>query len=350
MLIFDQSLANNASDRRWMNAQYDELMANRRDARHRLPEQMFTNAGTRPFQLYQEFDDNVIPEFHLDEGENILMALMPLARSLPVGREVLKNSRASDSGSFSQSMTGEQATIYDGIDYDLDGTIIPINKNGFKTSWRENATLTLESFDDTSNKQREALRTHRKGIVESMMNGHKDTNGNFIVVDGLSWQGFRADGRVDQVDLSAGQYQFDFTDNTTSGVDFFNAWKNLAERRMVVNNVVEGAKWWVPTSVYWNMQRLYGANDTQGTIYQQLLTIPGVDSIEPSSTLIGNEVLSIPVLRKYIELPVGMAISTIARSRPEWNSPIAFDVVSAVGFNVKTDFEGQNKAIQFAQG
>ena len=119
---------------------------------------------------------------------------------------------------------------------------------------------------------------------------------------------------------------------------------------MTENNVTEPATFWVSTVVYWNLMRHYGLDDTQGTIMAQLLLIPGVASIEVSSALVGNEILSIPLLSKYIELPVGMAISTIARSRPEWNSPVAFDIVSAIGFHVKTDFGSVNKAIQFAAG
>lgn len=345
-IIFDQALANNASDKRNMEAQYKQLMTNRRDPRHALP--MTANAGTKPFQLYQEFDDTVVEQFHLDEGDAILSRLMPFGRSLPIGYQVTQGARASDSGKFTQSMTGEQKTIYDGIDYDLDGTIIPIGKNGFKTSWRESQTLSNEGFDDMVHKQREAVRTHKKGVFNTMMDGHRDDQGNLIVVDNLSWAGFRNDSRVDQVDLSTGTYQFNFTDRTQTGPAIYDAFMKMAERRMVENGVTEGATFWVSTSTWWNFQRQYGDNNTQGLIIEQLRTISGVDDIVVSSGLTGNEILSIPLLSKYIALPTGMAVSNIALPRPIWNSPVEFEIVSAIGVQIKNDYGNVNKAVQFA--
>ncbi len=347
MIIFDKALAaNNAANLRAMTSQYADVTAQRKDPRYRLP--LLGNAGVKPGQLYQEFDDNVTTQFRLDEGDVILNMLMPLARSLPIGSTVLKNARASDSGTFQQSMTGEQGTIYDGLDYDLDGTIVPIGQNGFKTPWREGQQLSLENFDDLSHKNREGIRTHRQGVIGSFMDGHKDNNGVFIVEDGLSWQGVRNDARVDQIDLGAGGLNFDFTSAVTTGPDYYEAFKSLSERRQTVQFVLDSCEWFVSPEIFWQMQRQYGSNDTQGVIMTQLMTIPGVGSIQQSSVLTGNQILSMPMQSRFVQPVVGMGVSTIARSRPEWNSPMAFDIVSAIGWKVVTDFENAHLAVQYA--
>ena len=99
MMIFNQALAKgNSANLAFMQQQYKDLIANRRDPRHALPSHLFANAGKMPGDLYQEFDDQVVQQFRLDEGEAILNRLMPLARSMPIGRTVLANARSSDSG------------------------------------------------------------------------------------------------------------------------------------------------------------------------------------------------------------------------------------------------------------
>src|SRR5690606_4069254 len=154
------------------------------------------NAGAAPFDLYQEFDTQVVRQFHLDEGEAILTRLMPLARSLPLGRLTSVFARASGMGGFKTSMSGEENVIHDQVNYDLDKAIVPIHQNGFKRQWRESETFGLEGFQDLVTMQQEAVRTHRKGLIDYFLNGTD------VTFDGVGWDGFRNDTRVDQVDLS----------------------------------------------------------------------------------------------------------------------------------------------------
>jgi len=367
MMVFNQALAQSGMQAAVMGQQFNDVTANRADPRHALPANimnnfevkegilmpkapnaMATNAGARPADLYREWDTQTVAQFRLDEGDNILNRLMPLARSLPIGRTVLANTRASDAGTFQQSMSGEIKSIFDNVDYDTDGTIVPVNQNGFKRNWREGEQLSLEAFDDASNQQREATRTHRQGVIGSLMDGHRNTGGQLIVEDGLSWAGVRADARVDQVDLGAGGLNFDFTSTTTTGEDFRNAWIQLVERRYITNKVTASATWFVSNEIYFNMIRKYSEQYSSGSILENIMTIPGVGEVVQSSVLTGNQILSIPMSTTYIQPLVGMGVSTIACPRVAWNDPFAFEVVSAIGWQVKTDFEDQGKALQYA--
>lgn len=343
MMIFNQALAKgNSANLAFMKQQYADLVANRRDPRHALPAEMFANAGKRPADLYQEFDDQVVEQFHLDEGDAILSRLMPLARSLPIGRTVLANARSSDSGQFQTSMSGEIPVIYDNVDYDTDKAIVPIHQNGFKRNWREGEQMSLEGFMDAVIQQSEAVRTHRKGVVDYMLDGSDITH------DGVTWAGFRGDSRVDQVDLGAGGVNFDFTDSAQTGEDFVAAWLTLAERRYITNRVAAPATWFVSNEIWWNMQRDYSAAKGDNTILDRVRAIVTVSEIVPSSKLVGNQVLSMPLSRDFVQPLVGMAVSTIALPRLNYRDPFAFDVVSAIGVQVKSDFESGNTAVQYA--
>ena len=331
-----------------MHQQYNALKAHRADPRHALPAEVLqpnalkANAGIAPTDLYQEFDRNVVRQFHLDEGEAILTRLMPLSRSLPIGRLVDVYSRASGMGGFQTSVSGEINVIHDAVDYDQDKAIIPIHQNGFKRPWRQAAQFGLEDFQDLVVMHEEAVRTHRKGLIDYMLDGTD------VTVDGVGWGGFRNDSRVDQIDLSSFGGGFDFTDDTQTGEDFIAAWIALAERLYVTNKISAPAVRFVSNEIYWNMQRDYSSAKGDNTIMQRARAVPGVADIVPSSKLVGNQVLTIPLTSTYIQPVVGAAVSTIALPRPQYNSPLAFDVMSAIGIQVKSDFETGNKAVQYA--
>lgn len=349
-MLHDLSLyAGNPSYQAVARQQFEQLTA-QRNADGASFHQLVANAGRRPQDLYQEWDPTTVRQFRLDEGDNILNRLMGLSRPLPIGRTVLAQTRSSDLGTFQQSMTGEHGTVFDKVDYDSDKAIVPVSTTGHKTNWRENQQLSLESFDDAAVKREEDMRTHRKGVIDSLLDGHKDKNGQVLSEDGVTWLGMRADPRVDQVDLGAGGLNIDFTDKTLTGVEFYDGFLALAERRYITNRITAPATFFVSNEIYWNMQRQYNANQTQGKIEAQLRTIPGVGDIVPSSKLVGNEVMSMVLSQTYFQPLVGMAVSVIAVPRLRWNDPFAFETVSAIGWHVKSDFENGNTAAQFAAG
>ena len=363
MLIFKQDLAKDTANKIAMNAQYNDLQQHRQFNSAAMPEMseelkralntaqgMQANAGRKPSDLYREFDSQVVTQFRLDEGDAILNPLMGLARSLPLGRTVLENARASDAGTFTQSMSGEEGSIFAKVDFDFDGTIVPVNVGGYKVNFRQNQQLTLENFEYLSNLQRETLRTHRQGLIGSFMDGHKNKDGSFIKEKGFDWRGVRADSRVDQVDLGAGGLNVDFTSSSLSGQDAKAAFIALTRRRYIDNKVTARATFYVSNEIMFNFMRDYSTEYKDVSIMTVLKRDLGANIVDivPSSVLTGNQVLSIPMESRFIQPLVGMGVSTIARNRPEWNSPLAFDIVSAVGWKVNTDFGDQGKAIQYA--
>jgi hypothetical protein len=347
MFVFSKELAkNNAQQLRVMKSNYDEVNKIRNSGKSGLTPELFVNMGSKPADLYREFDTQTVQQFRLDEGDAILNPLMGLARSIGIGRYVLEYSRSSDAGNFYQSMSGEVLSAADKVDYDTDSTIIPINVTTFKRPWREGEMFSQEQFDDSVIMQSEHVRTHRQGVISSFLDGHKDKDGNLLTYKGNSWAGVRSSAKVDQVDL--GTLGYDFTSSDTTGAEFHAGFLALAQRRAVDNKVNMDAAYFVSNSIYWNMAREYSTAYNKGTILQDVLTVPGVGSITPSSVLTGNQVLSMVVSPQYLQPIVGMQVSTIAKSRPDWDSPLAFDIVSAIGWQIKTDFGSTNTAIQYA--
>ena len=341
MLVFNQALANgNTNNLRNMASQYAMINAHRSDARHALNPQMFANVGSNPTDLYRDWDNTTVRQFHLDEGDAILNRLLPLARSLPIGRMVSEYGRASGMGGFQTSMSGEIEAVHDKVDYDLDGTLIPVHQNGFKTGWREQSQLSLDGFDDAMVKQAESVRTHRKGLINYLLNGTTD------VYKTYSWAGFKADTRVDQVDLSSFNSGVNFV--TDTGADIVEGMRLLASRRMVTNKIGALATYFVSYEIWFKWQEDYSTAKGDNTILERVQKLPTVGEIVPSSVLSGNQVLSMVLDTNYIQPLVGQGVSTIALARPNYNSPYAFDTVSVMGIQIKRDNGNTNTAVQYA--
>lgn len=301
------------------------------------------NAGLNPRDLFREFDPTTVRERRLDEGRNILYRLMPQSRSLPIGRTIFSFARSSGQGEFQTSMDGDVNIIYDNTDYDTDQTLIPLHQNGFKRQWREQNQLSQEAFDDAAVQQEEGIRRHEIGLVGYLLDG---TN---LVHNGASWNGFRNDTRVDQIDLSQGTFQFDFTASGTTGEDYFAAWLRLDQRRVVANRVTMPATWFVSYQVWYRMMEDYSDDKGDNTIYERCMKAPSVMEIIPTDALTGNQILSMPTgTSAYVQPLVGMGMSTIALPRQFYRDPYEFEVASALGLMVKNDFEGTNRGVQYA--
>lgn len=353
MMIFDQALAtNNASNQRAMAVQYAAVNEMRRQYEQHcmsIPPTynsrgIRVNAGINPQELFREFDRVTVEQFRLDEGDNILDRLLPLSRSLPIGRTIYAFTRASDAGQFQSSMNGNNGTIFDNPDYDNDKTLIPIHQTGFKREFREYEQLSLEDFDDLVNMQREDTRRHRNGLIDTFLDGHKDLSGAAITHDGTSWAGVRSDTRVDQVTMTV-----DLSSSIATSEQIRNQMLALTQRRYITNKITVPAFYWVSNQIWFNWQRYYTDDFvSKATILDNVKTLSGIQDIMPSSKLTGNQVLSMPLSQQYIQPIVGRGLSTIQRARINWNDPYAWENVSAIGWMAKTDFGSTNRGIQYA--
>lgn len=363
MLVYNMAEAKkNKANAAVLQQQFNYLTNWRQDSRHSLeikPNRELANvilegdylqavnAGRKPFDLYREFDPVIIRQFHLDEGDNFLMPLMGLSRNVSLGITIDEFGRSSGMGNFTTSLSGEVGAVYDNVDYDTDKTIVPFHQTGWKFGFREDTQMGLESFNGAMINQEEAARRHKVGLVDGFLDGWKDKDGNYIVKDGVSWQGFRNDPRVDQVDLSTSP-AFDFTDNTQSGEDFIAAFTVLAQRHNITNKITAPITYFVSNEIWWNMSRDYSTQKGDNTILARCRAVPNVADIIPSSALSGNQVLSMALESRFIQPIVGLAVGSVALARPNYNSPYAFETISAIGLQIKTDFASTNTAVQYA--
>lgn len=299
------------------------------------------NQGLIPQDVYQEFDNVTIERMRSDDGDTFLNDLMPLAKSVNIGRLTYVTRRASDAGQVQTSMSGQTGIKMDQVEYSNDGFIIPVHDTGFFRNWRELSAQKAEGFDALIDDQRESVAAVRRRLRDSFLNGHLDANGNAISVDGRSWGGIISDSRVAQV--AAG---FDFTDNAQSGDLNLQNLITVLDTLWITNDCAKDATIYISREIARNWERKFSANYEAGKIIDQLSGLQGVASIKVTNAVSGNAFFAFP-LDGGVKPIVGMGMSTMALPRPMYNANHEFVTAIAAGWMVQNDYFGKTCALYY---
>jgi len=309
-----------------------------------------TNAGIVPREVYQDMERDTVEIMRSDDGDAFLNDLMPRARGINIGKLVTQYRKASDAGIVRTSMNGQTGTLFDKVDYKYDGAIIPLQTAGYSRGWREMEGQRSEGFDSLLDDNRETLKSMRIAMADSLLDGFKDDNGNYLAVDGFSWTGVRNDtNRVAQVDLGAGGLNFDFTDNTKTGAEIKVALKALINVLRINNNCSGDTNFYISREIMSNWEAKFSAQYDAKTILQELTGLVGVGSFKDSNKLVGNEIMGLPASGDMVRPVSGMVTSTIALPRLRFNDDYEFMVWHGTGWQFKTDY-GNRKCSLFAAG
>ena len=345
-MIFQQEIIGNSrsGQEQWAEVIAARIAANNQERMFSNQGLLLPNQGLIPRDVYQEFDNVTVERMRSDDGDTFLNDLLPLSRSVSIGKLVHKFRQASDAGSAQTSMTGQIGVKMDQVEFSYDGSIIPIHDTGFSRNWREWNAQTSEGFDALIDDQRESVASLRSHLADNFMNGHLDKDGNAIVVDGLSWAGMTADSRVAQIDLGAGGVNFDFTDTAKTGAEIKAAFIKIRNIMWITNNCQKELTVYVSREIAANFERKFSASYDSPLISAELGQLQGIAIIKNTSKLSGNKLMGFPLDANNIRPVVGMGMNTVAMPRPVYNSNYEFVVWGAVGFEVRTDFAGQTCA------
>jgi hypothetical protein len=346
-MIFQKAIIGNS---RVAKMQWDEMQRTRELQRNsdmalNAMAKLQVNAGLIPQDVFQEFDNVTVERFRLDDGDVFLNDLLPLSRSISIGKLVHKFRQASDAGVVQTSMTGQIGVKMDQTEFTFDGSIVPIHDAGFFRNWREWNAMTSEGFDGLIDDQRETVASVRRHLADQFLDGHVDGDGNNIVVDGISWGGMRNDSRVAQVDLGAGGINFDFTDTTKTGAENKAKFVEIRNVLTITNKCGQEATYYVSLEIMSNWERKFSTQYDAKIISQELADLMGVKEIKASNKLSGNELMAVVLSTDRIRPIVGMGLNTVAMPRPVYNSNYEFVTWAATGFEIREDFAGNTCAL-----
>lgn len=341
--LFGKKFAANAvgTQRKNMNEQWGYLNALR--AQHANAEAQFApmyrgmgltaNAGRVPDDVWREMDAQT-KELMRAPNLTLLEDLLPLSKSLSIGKIVQEYRQASDAGNVVTSVSGEVPILLDKTQYTYDGNPVPVHAVGYSREWRELEGMRSEGFDalidDNANSARALL---------DRMAGYIYTGDDQVNVKGYSATGVKNNANTKLRDLTS----IDLTSSATTGESIYNEFKGGRDVLRIENNVRAEVTIYVSRSILSNMERPWDtANSSNVTILEWVRRLEGVAAVKEDASLTGNEYLIVAVDPMYIRPLTGMATGTYAVPRTMFNQKHNFIIANAVGLEIRADYNGRS--------
>lgn len=328
------------SQKRILQNQWAELQNMRRSTADAVSTMLtMTNAALSPAQAYLEFDTVSTIERNPFGEFTLLDRVLSASKSVNIGREVFKARNVSGMDqNGSTSMSGNQGIAVDHTSVGYQGTIIPIHDQGFGRKWREIEAMRADGYDALVDDAREAALALHRRVESALWDGHKDQAGNFIVVDGASWKGLKADPTVHQrtygTDISAGAST---ADNIAAEL------RAARDVLMITNNLTSGIELFISREAMSNLEKPYATTDFAfGSILEYIKrSVNGIVSVEVDPKLTGGQYAMAAIGQQYLHCITGMARGSYALPRPLYNSDFNFIMAQATGFMARSTNSGK---------
>lgn len=338
MLYFDRSFQNGLNGVNH-KAQYKHVTGQRRvfNTMQQAQAKLHGNAAAIiPQDVYREFDNQ--PKQIMRANNLVLMNdLMPLAKSLPVGKIEHVYRRASDSGVVTSSLSGQSPAEIDKAQYEYDSSIKVIHQTGFGREWMEIEGQRTEAFDGLVDDQANGVRAIQDKIADHLYNGVDD-----VSFKGYDAYGIKTSSKVQAVDLDATDLNINFA-TSTSPSDIRAGFIGMRDKLRIDNNAMGDLTFYISPEIESNLEKYYGteAGDNGKTTLQTVRELAGVADVKMDRSLSGNEVVYGILDSQFIRPLVGMAMATVPIVRQNPFDNYNFLVWANVGLEIKTDYAGR---------
>lgn len=335
----DQLIANSRHHAEWW-----ELQCVNREWFHQTEgnfAQLHNASPVLPREAWQELDTITTRILRNDEGSAFMNDLMPLARTIHIGKLVAMYRVSSDAGSVFRSLSGQVPVPMDKVTYDYRGSPVPIFSTAYGREWREWNTLQSENFDALADDQEAHTLKLRRDMALYALTG--DSN---IVVSGYPALGILNHPYSVAVNLGAavGGANIDLTATATTSdaiVAFFSSYlgatldSNLVTRKVNIYISPEiGRRLDLPYS--------NAAGFKEGSVRDYLMRNRRIGKIEVTYELSGNAFFGFVPSSEFIRPLIGMAVGTTPMTRLTPTDNYQFLIMGAMGLEIKADFNGKS--------
>lgn len=347
MFFTAESLAANAR----MREHWNELWANRniynRQQRAMIeanraimtPDMLQANALAGPGRdFWAEIDRQIIQYRNQETGMEIVDDLLRVQTTLPIGKTAkLYNVVGDIADDVAVSIDGQAPFSFDHTEYNSDGDPIPVFTAGYGVNWRHAAGLQTVGIDLVLDSQGAKLRKFNKALVSYVLDGKAD-----IQVQNYPGQGLRNHRNTIKINLGsgAGGANIDLTTATQQQlIDFFT--KGAFGTAARANKVDAYDVVWVSPEIAANLDGDYiNGGVVNGTIRDRILARSKIREFRESYALSGNEFIGYQRRQDVVSPLVGMATGTVPLPRPMPQVNYNFQIMGAMGLQIKRDDEG----------
>lgn len=340
MRYFDEQLVANSR----LHAEWWQELSVEREWFHRTEDNLASVGNATailPRDAWQELDDITRRVMRDDEGQTYMQDLMPLARTVNIGKLVHLNRVSSDAGQVVRSISGQVPVPLDKVVYDYRGSPVPIFSTAYGREWREWNTLQSVNFDAISDDQEAHTAKIRRDMAIYVLDGDPE-----IVVGGYTAYGIRTSPYSKSVNLGSavGGANIDLTSFTTTSDkidEFFTSYFG----KVLDDSLVTGKiNVYVSPEIGRRLDMTYSGSSgfKGGTLMAYLLTNRRIGKIAVTFELSGNEFFAFVPSADYIRPIVGMATNTTARTRLNPTDNYQFLVMGAMGIDIRADYNGRS--------
>jgi hypothetical protein len=309
---------------------------------HMTPEMIAANAATGfAREFWQEVDRMVVQSREETIGMEMLIDLLAIQTTLPIGKTAkLYNIVGDIADDVSITIDGQAPFSFDHTDYDSDGDPIPVFLAGFGVNWRHAAGLSSVGLDLVLDSQAAKMKIYNEKLVSYALDGAAG-----VRVDSKTGQGARNHRNTKKINLGASGSNIDLTSATPSELlNFFTKgafFTNAIDNYVTVYDVV-----WVSPQIKANLGTDYVVNGVvKGTIEKELIARGKVREFRETYAMTGNEFLGYERKQSTITPLVGMTTGITPLPRPMPNSNYNFQIMGAMGMQVKKDKDGRSGVV-----
>lgn len=330
------------ANRNIWNTQNAAMLAVHRAAM--TPEMLAANAIQGLSQTFwAEIDRQIIQYRNQETGMEIVNDLLQVQTVLPIGKTAkLYNVVGDIADDVSVSIDGQAPFSFDHTEYASDGDPIPVFTAGYGVNWRHAAGLQTVGIDLVLDSQAAKLRKYNKALVSYVLDGS-----DRIQVDAYPAQGLRNHRNTIKLNLGSGTggANIDLTTATQAQLAAFFTTGAFGQAARA-NKVDAYDILWVSPEIWGNLTQpatvsIGGSTLLSGGTVLQLITgfIPARE-VRQTFALSGNEFIAYQRRQDVVTPLVGMATGVVPLPRPLPNVNWNFQIMSAMGLQIKRDDEG----------
>lgn len=298
-------------------------------------------AAVLPRDAWLELDGITRKVMRDDEGSAFMNDLMPLAKTVHIGKLVNLYRVSSDAGSVIRSLSGQAAVPLDKVIYDYRGTPVPIFSSAYGREWREWNTLRSENFDALADDQEAHTAKIRRDMALYALTGDSGINVNGYTATGILNSPY---SKAVNLGSGSGGAGIDLSDDTTTS-DSIVAFFGLYFGNILDDNLVrQKVNIYVSPEIGRRFDLPFSDSDgfKGGTLREFLVKQRRINKIEVTYELSGNEFFAFVPSSEYIRPIIGMAVGTTPMARLNPTDNYQFLIMGAMGLEIKADWNNRS--------
>lgn len=305
-------------------------------------------AAELPDDAWRDIDEVTKRVMRNDEGMAYMEDLMPMARTVNIGKTVHQYRVSTDTGVVQRSMAGQVPDEMDKVNYSFRGHPVPIFTTGYGRNWREWLGQQSEGFDAMVDDHEAHMAALKQDMAQYVLNG--DTG---IITQGFQGYGIKNHPFTQKVNLGAGgtnPLNIDLSDDATTSDTIERHFTRDIARVWDDNFINMPVMYYVSPAIMRRLETSYtGQAGFKGGTLREFLT--GKDRImgfKRTYELEGNEYFGFVPNSQYIRLLIGMAASTIAIPRTMMTDDYNFRIMAALGLEIRADANNRSGVLYAA--